>query len=89
MDQYDAVLSKKEKRRNLPQLKALLFDRDLPIHSAEINDRYKKNLLAMSTDRLNLVLQGAIASRRKQETIDAIQTELFERSVSETKEKTC
>lgn len=86
LDRYDSVLSNKEKRYNLPQLKELLKHKELTVNSPEINELYKKNLLAMQTRKLNLVLQAAEDSNRKQETIDAIMTELFERSVnSETK----
>jgi non-homologous end joining protein Ku len=85
MEHYALNLNHKEKLHNLSHLKRVLDVRKLPMNSPEINDRYRKNLLALSTDKLNIIVEAAEASNRKQETVDAIMTELFERSVSETR----
>lgn len=82
VEHYALKLDYHEKLHNLHHLKKVLEVRKLPMNSPEINDLYKKNILALPTDKLNLILQAAVASRRKQETIDAIQTELFERAVN-------
>jgi hypothetical protein len=86
LDHYGKLLAPIERRLNLRDLKFLLAQFDWPINIPEINQLYMKNVLSLSTERLNLILEAASICNRKQTTIDAIMTELFERSMdSETK----
>jgi hypothetical protein len=87
---YGEFLSKEEKRYTSYQLQQLIIRNwDAKIDPA-VHVIYMKKLLAMSSEKLNLILQAyQVGSQwRKQETIDAIMTELFERSADpETRSK--
>jgi hypothetical protein len=82
LEHYDFYLSKKQKRFNIQELKEQLTKVDKPVNSPEINALYMKRVLALDPKKLSIIVEAFHNGRqfRKQETIDAIMTELFERS---------
>lgn len=87
---YAPYLTRREKRLDLNGLTALIrFDWREEIHTPETNAAYLKNLCKLSDRKLNLILEANQKGkqRRNQTTIDAIMTELFERSVPETRKR--
>jgi hypothetical protein len=85
LEYYDLLLTEKHKRLSLQDLKEYISeDLDKPINTPEINALYLKKVVAMSSKRLSIILEAFQNGqmRRAQETIDAIMTELFERSAN-------
>ena len=85
LEHYDFYLGKKQKRYNLVQLKEFIKEKlEKPINSAEINNLYLKRLLTLDSKKLSIILRAFQTGQqyRKQETMDAVMTELFERSVN-------
>lgn len=89
LEYYPKVFSnEKHGRLSTIELKDILMDLDLPTNNDEINNIYLKQICAMSTEALELVIRAHNAGiiNRAQHTVDAIMTELFERAAnSETK----
>jgi hypothetical protein len=88
LEHYYGLLSEKEKKLNCQRLRRRIMEYDDEI-DPEVHHLYIKKVLAMSTERLDLIVKAFQTGQqyRKQDTIDAIMTELFERAVSpETKE---
>lgn len=84
MEFYDARLTKKEKRMNLHQLKERItkgWNEKMP---AEVHTIYIRRLLSLPSNKLSIILLAFQTGQqyRKQETVDAIMTELFERSAN-------
>jgi hypothetical protein len=89
LEVYSPYLTQKQKRLHLTSLKTLIeLEYPHEPYPPEVHRAYMRHVLAMSTRRLEIVLAAFQQDKqyRKQETIDAIMTELFERSVSETKD---
>ena len=82
---YDEFLSKEEKQLPCNELKRLiLLDWREQVRTPEINEIYMKFVLAMSTERLSIIAEVFQAGKqyRSPLTIEAIMTELFERSAN-------
>ena len=90
LEHYGWSLSKKEKRLKGRELRfAVLAKTKKTELDHEVHLIYMRNVLAMTSERLAIIVIAFQTGQqyRKQETIDAIMTELFERSAnSETKE---
>ena len=91
LERYGHLLNNKEKKLNIEDLRHLLISKHkVGEFSPKVHDSYMKRVLAMDSEKLSLIVHAFQTGQqyRKQETIDAIMTELFERSANpETKEK--
>ena len=91
LDVYGKSLSHEEKAMPCNELSIhLRLDLHEEIHTPETAALYLKYVLALDSEKLSLILEAFQKGKqyRKQETIDAIMTELFERSAnSETKRR--
>jgi hypothetical protein len=82
LDVYKDKLSQKEKKMRTQDIVMLIrFDWREEI-KPEVNDLYRKHICQMSSKRLSAILKFFQEGKQKraQTTIDAIMTELFERS---------
>jgi hypothetical protein len=89
LEHYAPRLSKKDKRLNSISLQRHIKYYWKEEIAPEIRGLYMKNMLALSSKRLNIILQAFQSGQqwRKQETIDAIMTELMERSMENRNEE--
>jgi hypothetical protein len=90
LEHYDHYLSQKEKRFNSRELQTLIKLDWKENIDPEVHALYMKRVLALSSKKLSLIVNAFQSEQqyRKQETIDAILTELFERSAnSETRDE--
>jgi hypothetical protein len=91
LEHYGWSLSKKEKRLKVREMRCAILEKTKKVElDSEVHTIYMRNVLAMTSERLAIIVYAFQTGQqyRKQETIDAIMTELFERSAnSETKEE--
>jgi hypothetical protein len=90
LEHYDGYLSKAERRYTHQELYYLIKNDWREEIDLEVHLIYMKKVLALDSTKLSLIVEAFQNGQqyRKQETIDAIMTELFERSADpETKEK--
>jgi hypothetical protein len=87
LDTYGSKMSEAEKSMSVEELKTLIrLDWREEIRTPEINALYLKYLCELSTAKLSLILEAFQKGKqiRSQITMDAVMTELFERSVNKT-----
>ncbi len=88
---YGADMTPAEKEQNVIDMKRMIWaDWNEEIRTPEINAIYLRNLCQLESEKLSLILEAFQKGKqhRAQVTMDAIMTELFERSAnSETRGK--
>ena len=91
IDVYGRRMSVAEKEQSCEDIKQTILSWNdevdnigIPIRSPEINAMYRKHLCELDSEKLSLILEAFQKNKqyRSQVTIDAIMTELFERSTN-------